>query len=149
MEKEEVMEPPCNQPAASTNKPQVMSFFPLWKLKGSQPAATPSAWEAHWEKESTDKEECINSEDPDGIEGITEDFIVHLARTVKDTQQEQKGCYHFSSPYKFIGDCPLVVASRTDSHLNWKEEMVPKKGAWAPQIKVTPPKVLQDGMPKA
>ena len=30
VEKEEVMEPSHNQPASSTNKPQVMSFFALW-----------------------------------------------------------------------------------------------------------------------
>ena len=41
-EKEEVMEPSCNPPTASANKPWVTSYFPLWKLKGKQPAVTPS-----------------------------------------------------------------------------------------------------------
>ena len=91
-------------PMISTNKPWVMSFFPLWKLKGSQPAMTPSAWVAHLEEESTDKVECVNSEDPDGIKGITEGFIVGLARAVKDAQQEEKCCYHCSSPDHFICD---------------------------------------------
>ena len=37
-EKEEAMEPSQHPPMASTSKPQVMGFFPLWKLKGiSQP----------------------------------------------------------------------------------------------------------------
>ena len=82
VEKEEAMEPYCNQTVASTSMPKVMSFFPLWKLKGSQPSKTPSVWVAHLEEESADKEECIDSEDPDGIEGITKEFIVHLARAV-------------------------------------------------------------------
>ena len=146
---EEVMEPAHNPPMASTSKSQVTSFFPLQKLKGSQPAITPSAWVAHLEEVSADKEECVNSEDPDGIKGITEEFIVCLVRAVKDAQQMQKHCYHCSSPDHFIHDCPLVAASRTDSHLNQKEGMVPKKGAKAPQGKVAMPKVPQDGTSKA
>ena len=71
VEKEEVMEPSHNLPAASANKPCLTSFFTLWKLKGSQPAKTPSAWVAHLEEESTDKGDCIDSEDPDGIKGVT------------------------------------------------------------------------------
>ena len=113
-EKEEVMEPSHNQPAASINKPQMMTFFPLWKLKGSQPAETPSAWVVHLEKESANKEECINSEDPNDIEGITKVFIVCLARAGKDAQQEEKHCYHCSSPDHFIHNFLLVAASRTD-----------------------------------
>ena len=123
------MEPSCNPSATSANKPQVISFFPLWKLKGSQLAKTPPAQVAHLKEESTDKEECIDSEDPDGIKGITKGFIVHLARAVKDTQQEEKHCYHSSSLDHFICDCPLVAGSRTDLHLNQKEGMAPKKGA--------------------
>ena len=146
-EKKEVMEPSCNLPMVSANKPQVMNFFPLWKLKGSQPTTTPSAQVAHLEEESIDKEECIDSKDPDGIEGITEDFIVCLARAVKDAWQE-KHCYHCNSPDHFIHDCLLVAASRTDFHLNQKEGMALKKRAWAPQGKVTQPKVPQDGTPK-
>ena len=78
-EKEEAMEPSHNLPMASANKHQVTSFFPMWKLKGSHPATTPSAWVAHLEEESANKEECVDSEDPDGIKGITKEFIVHLA----------------------------------------------------------------------
>ena len=64
------MEPSHNLPVASANKSWVMSFFPLQKLKGCQPAMTPSTQIAHLEEESTDKEECIESEDPDGIKGV-------------------------------------------------------------------------------
>ena len=104
---------------------------------------------AHLEEESADKEECAAGEDPNGIEGITEEFIVHLARAVQDAQQDKKHCYHCSSPDHFIHDCLLVTASRTDLHLNQKEGTAPKKGAQAPQGKVTMPKAPQDGIPKA
>ena len=124
-----------------------MSFSWLWKLKGTKPTKTPVVWVADLEEESADKEEGAESKDPDAIEGITEEFIVHITRAVKDAQQE-KCCYHCSSWEHFIQDCPLVKASRIDSHLNQKEGMVPKKGAWAPQGKVTTLKSLQDRMPK-
>ena len=103
---------------------------------------------AHLEEEDTGKEERVDSEDPDGIGGMTEESIVHLARAVKDAQQEEK-CCHCSSPDHFIQDCSLVVASRTDSHLNQRDGMAPKKGALAPQGKATMLKMPQDGAPKA
>ena len=95
-----------------------MRFFSLQKLKGTQPTKTSAVQVAHLEEESTEKEEGAESKDPDGIEGVSEEFIVHLARAVKATQQEEKHCYHCSSPEDFIRDCPLVKASRTDLHLN-------------------------------
>ena len=136
-------------PTASTSKPLAMSFFPLWKLKCNQPATTPCEWVVHLEEESADKEEYINSKDQDGIEGITEEFIVHLARAVKDAQQVEKHCYHCRSPDHFIHNCLLVSESKADSPLNQREGMVPKKGAWAPQGKPTTLKVTQDRTPKA
>ena len=72
----------------------------------------------------------------------------NFARAVKDAQQEEKYCYHCGSPDHFICNCPLVAASRTDLHLNWKEGMVPKKGAQAPQGKATLLKVPQEGHPR-
>ena len=83
-EKEEAMGPSHNQTAASTSKPKVMKFFPQQQLIGSQSTKTPVVWVAHLEEKSANKEECIDSKDPDGIEGIMEEFIVHLARVVKD-----------------------------------------------------------------
>ena len=147
--KEEAMEPSHNPPMESANKPQAMSFFPLWNLKGSQPAVTLSVWVAHLEEENTNKEECIDSKDPDCIEGVTKEFIVCLARAVKDAQQGEKHCYHCSSPDHFIHDCQLVVGSRMYLHLNQGEGMVLKKRAWAPQGKKSMPKVPQDRTPKA
>ena len=44
-------------------------------------------WMVHLEEMSTDKEEDINGEDPDGIKCVTEEFIVCLTRAVKDAQQ--------------------------------------------------------------
>ena len=120
VEKEEAMEPSHSQTADSTTKPKEINFFPLQKLRGTQPARNPAVWVVHLEEESTNKEEGTVSEDPNGIEGITKEFIVFLARAVKDAQQEEKHCYHYSSTEHFIHDCPLVKASRTDSHLNWK-----------------------------
>ena len=87
-EKEEAMEPSHSQTVASTSKPKVMCFFPIWKLKGSQPIKTPAMWVAHLEEAGTNKEEGVESEDPNGIKGITEEFIVCLARAVRDAQQE-------------------------------------------------------------
>ena len=65
----------------------------------------------HLEEESTDKEEGTESEDPNGIKGLTKEFMVHLTWEVKDAHQEEKCCYHCSSPEHFIHNCPLVKAS--------------------------------------
>ena len=51
-------------------------------------------------------------EDPDSINRVTEEFMVNLARAMKDAQVEEKCCYHCSSPEHFIHDCLLVRASR-------------------------------------
>ena len=82
---------------------------------------------AHLEEESAKKEEEADSEDPDGIKGITEEFMLQLARAVRDAQKEEK-CYHCSIVEHFIHYCLLVKASRTHSHLNCKEGKVFKKG---------------------
>ena len=96
---------------------KVTSFLPLQKLKGTQPTRTPAVWVTNLEEEGTNKEGGAESEDPDGIKGVTEEFIVSLARALKDVQQE-KHCYHCSSPEHFIHKCPLVNTSRTATHLN-------------------------------
>ena len=57
-------------------------------------------------RENANKVGGINGDDPDGIEGVTEEFIVHLARDVKEAQQVEKCCYHCDSPDHFIHDCP-------------------------------------------
>ena len=74
----------------------------------------------------------IKSDDPGRIEGVTEEFMVHLARAVKDAQADEKHCYHCSSPEHFIHNCPLVKTSREKKQLNGKEGMVLMKGASTP-----------------
>ena len=91
-EEEEVMETSQNIATTSTNKLKVTSFFLLWKLKGSQLAIAPSTWVAHLEEKSTNKEEATDDDNPDGIKGVTEEFIVHLAKAVKEAQQTEKHC---------------------------------------------------------
>ena len=68
-EKEEAMGPLHNQMAENQNKPKVMSFFSLWKLKGTQPVKIPAVWVAHLEEDRCDKEESAASDDPDEIKG--------------------------------------------------------------------------------
>ena len=69
------------------------------------------------------------------------------ARAMKDTQMEEKHCYHCSSLEHFICDCLLVKASGVKLHLNSKEGTALKKGAWVPQTKVTMSKTPQEEAP--
>ena len=126
------MEPSQSHTLNNTAKPKLTSFFPLQKLKGTQSVVKMATLcLAHVEEESTKRDEGVDSEDPDGIKGVTEEFMVCLARAMKDTQKEEKCCYHCSSLDHIIHDCPLVKASRTNSHLSHKEGKAPKKRAWA------------------
>ena len=72
-EKKKVMEPSHSQIVDSASKPKAMSFFPLRKLKGTQPTKTPVVLVAHLEEEGTNKEKGTESKDPNGIEGITKE----------------------------------------------------------------------------
>ena len=72
----------------------------------------PSVHLAHLEEEDTRRDEDEESDNLGGIEGVTEEFMVHLARTVKDAQAEEKHCYHCSSPEHFIHNCPLIKTLR-------------------------------------
>ena len=152
-EKEESMElsqNPQSQAIDYTAKPKTTSFFPLQKLKGNQPVSKMTAMSlAHLEEESAKRDEEVEIEDPDGIDGVTEEFMVHLAQAVKDAQVEEKCCYHCGSPEHFIHDCLLVKASRENMQLNCKEGMVLRKGAQTPQMKMTMPKNPQEEVPKA
>ena len=137
------MQPTCGQ-YKSAQGDELLSSVEAQR----QPATMSSAWVVHLEEENANKEECINSEDPDGIKGVTEEFIVCLARVVKDAQQAEKCCFHCGSPDHFINNCPLVLGSKADLSLNQREGMAPKKGNQAPQGKVTMPKVPKDGTPQ-
>ena len=151
-EKEDSMElsqSPQNQTMNNTAKSRTTSFFLLWKLKGNQPAPKMAVVHlAHLEEGSARRDKEVESEDPDSINGVTEEFMVCLARAVKDTQVEEKHCYHCSSMEHFICDCPSVRASRENMQLNCKEGTASKKGAWAPQTKMMVSKNTQEEVPK-
>ena len=105
-------------------------FFPLQKLKGNQPTPkAPAVHLAHLEEEDAGSDEDDGSNDPSGIKGVTEEFMVHLARAAKDAQTEEKCCYHCSSQEHFICNCPLIKTLRENAQLNGKEGMASKKGA--------------------
>ena len=124
------------QPANGPSKPRTTSFFRLRKLKGNQPLSKkPAICLAQLEEEADDSED-LESDDPDGIEGVTEEFLVRLARVVKDAQADEKCCYHCSSPEHFIRNCPLLKTTRDKKQLNGKEGMATMKGAWAPPTTV-------------
>ena len=121
------------QTADGPSKPRTTSFFPLRKLKGNQPfPKKPSIWLVQLEEEDADNGEDPESDDPDGIEGVMEDFMVRLVRAVKDAQTDEKHCYHYSSPEHFIRNCPLMKTARDKKQLSRKEGTVMTKGTWTP-----------------
>ena len=69
------------------------------------------------------------------MEGVMEEFMVCLARAMKDAQKEEKCCYHCSSLNHFICECPLVKTLRTDSNLNHKEGDGTEEGSLGPSDK--------------
>ena len=152
-EKEDSMELPRGPRSQTTNntpKLQATSFFPLQKLKGNQPTPkTPAVHLTHLEEEDTGGDKDEESDNLGGIEGVNEEFMVHLARAVKDAQVEEKCCYHCSSPKYFIHNCLFVKTLRENTQLNGKEGMVLKKGAQTPPAMVSTPGNLQVEVPKA
>ena len=137
------------QTTDSPSKPRMTSFFPLRKLKGSQPfPKKPTICLVQLEEEDTNDGEEPESDDPDGIKGVTEEFMVWLARAVKDAQTDERHCYHCTSPEHFIHNCPLMKTARDKKQLNRKEGMVMAKGAWTPpkaaNTKKSPQKEAQE-----
>ena len=117
------------------SKTRTTSFFPLRKLKGSQPfPKKPAIQLAQLGEEDADNGEDPEIDDPDGIKGVTEEFMVWLARAVKDAQTDEKCCYMCSSPEHFIHNCPLMKTARDKKQLNRKEGMAMTKGAWTPPM---------------
>ena len=115
------------------SKMRATSFFPLRKLRGSQPfMKKPAVCLAQLEEEGADNGEDPESNNPDGSEGVTDEFMVQLARAIKDAQMDKKRCYHCSSPEHFIRNCPLMKAARDKKQLNGKERMAMVKGAQTP-----------------
>ena len=115
------------------SKPRTTSFFPLRKLKGNQPfSKKPAIWLVQLEEEDAGNGVDPESDDPDGIEGVMEEFMVQLARAVKDAQTDEKCCYHCSSPEHFIHNCLLMKTARDKKQLNGKEGTAMMKGAQTP-----------------
>ena len=126
----ELAQGPRTQATDAPSKPRATSFFPLRKLKGNQPIPKmPMVHSAHLEEEDTSGDEDQESNDPSGIEGVTEEFMVCLARAIKDAQADEKCCYQCSSPEHFIHKCPLMKTLREKKQLNTKEGMATKMGA--------------------
>ena len=118
----ELSQSPQRQATDNTVKSNATSFDPLWKLKGTQLALkTPTVHLVHLEEESAKKDEEVESKDHSGLDGVMEEFMVHIAWAVKDTQMEEKCCYHCSSLEHFIHDCLIVKALGAKMHLNCKE----------------------------
>ena len=103
---------------------------------------------AHLEEEDAGRDEDKERSDLSEIEGVTEEFMVHLARAVNDAQMKEKHCYHYSSPEHFIHNCLLVKTLRENAQLKSKEGMTLKKGAWIPLTTVNTMKNLQMEAPK-
>ena len=105
-------------------------FFPLQKLKGNQPTPkAPIVHLVHLEEEGAGRDEDKGSDDPNRIEGVTKEFMVHLARAVKDAPTEETCCCHCNSLEHFICYCLLMKTLRENMQLNCKEGMALKKGA--------------------
>ena len=135
-EKEYSIELSWSPRAPATDGPSKLrttSFFPLRKLKGSQPfTKKPTICLAQLEEQGAHDGKDPESNNPDGIEGVINEFMVWLARAVKDGQIDEKCCYHCSSPEHFICNCPLMKAARDKKQLNGKEGMAMVKGAQTP-----------------
>ena len=99
----------------------------------------------HLEEEGARRGKDKGSNDPDGIDGVTEEFMVHLARAVKDAQTEE----NCSSPEHLIHNCLLMKTLREKPQLNGKERTASKKGVWTPLTTATTQKNLQREVPKA
>ena len=146
----ELPQGPRAQTADHPPKPRIPSFFPLRNLKGNQPLLIkPAVHLAHLEEEDIGNGEDPESDDPGVIEWVTEEFMVHLASTMKDTQVDEKCCYHCSSPEHFIHNCLLVKTSRDKKQLNGKEGKVTMKGAQTPLTTMSAVKSPQMETPKA
>ena len=85
----------------------------------------------------------VMSDHPSGIEGVMEEFIIQLARAVKESQADEKHCYHCSSPEHFIHNYPLMKTSRDKKWLNGKEGMVLMKAARTPPTTMSAAKSAQ------
>ena len=65
------------QTANGPSKPRPTSFFALRKLKGNQPPPKkPAIYLAQLEEGDADDGDDLESDDPNGLEGVMEEFMV-------------------------------------------------------------------------
>ena len=65
------------QTTNGSSKPKTTSFFPLRKLKGNQPPfRKPAICVAQLEEKDADDGEGLESDDPNGLEEVMEEFMV-------------------------------------------------------------------------
>ena len=83
----------------------------------------PAVWLAHLEEEDTGSDEDQESDDPNGIKGVREEFMLCLARAVKDAQADEKCCYHCSSLEHFIHNCMPIKTLR-------EKKQMARRGQW-------------------
>ena len=115
----ELPQGPRTQVTDNPPKPRATSFFPLRKLKGNQPILKkPAVHLAHLEEEDTDDDVGQESDDSSRTEGVMEEFMVCLARAIKDAQADEKCCYHCSSAEHFICNFLLIKTLREKKQLN-------------------------------
>ena len=125
-------------------------FLSLQKLKNNQPTPkAPAVHLVHLEEEGTGRDEDEGSNGPNRIDGVTEEFMVYLARAVKDAQTEEKCCYHCNSLEHFICNCLLMKTLREKLQFNGKEGTVSKEGSPDPSNNSYHPKYFQTEVPKA
>ena len=77
---------------------------------------------AYLEEEDAGNGEDQDSDDPSGIEGVTEEFMVHLARVVKDAQVDEKCCYHLWEMLESGAIWPSHSAWCNSVMLVWKKD---------------------------
>ena len=92
-------------------KARATSFFPWGNSRATSPSWRSLLCVWHIWKKRMPVMMKAKSDDPGGI-GVTEEFMVCLAWAVKDTQVDEKCCYHCSSLEHFICNCLLVKTSR-------------------------------------
>ena len=146
----ELPQGPRTQTADGTPKLRTTSFFPLTKLEGNQPLLKkPAVHLAHLEEEDASDDKDPESDDPHRIEGVTKEFMVNLARAVKETQADERHCYHCNNLEHFIHNCLPVKTSRDKKQLNEKEGMALMKGVWTPPTMISAMKSPQTEAPQA
>ena len=103
------------------SKPRATCFFPLRKLKGNQPyTKKPAVCLTQLEEEDADDGKDLESNDPNGIDGVTKEFMIRLVRVVKDAQADEKCCYHCSSPEHFIRNLSADEGGQGQETVKWE-----------------------------